>query len=300
MHNPVKMARIKHRIAEDLAKLGAKKERKEKKSRKDKKGHREHKKEIKKRDRSRSSSRGRMRRRRGTSSDESSRSRSRDRNRGDGMLRSDRKRSRSNSSDRPRHRRDMRFSERSRERYLNRQNSGDRSTSPRSGEKRRRDESPKDDRPRHSVGKSYGLVKHGGSNASSNGNPKESLGPDIQLLKKKEAEDAEKNEWRKRLNRDGVKKLTQEEKDRRLAQMEQDALISEARRKKTIEIKKNPVEDREAVGSNSVSADFIKSMRSEVYNNQDLDASSAMEERMRRNRHYQQSSSDFDKGFMKI
>ena len=146
--------------------------------------------------------------------------------------------------------------------------------------------------------KSYGLVKHGGVPAvevKSRG----SLGPDIELLKKKEAADAEKNDWRKRLNKDGAKKLTEEEKQRRIEEMERDALISEMKRKKVSEVVVGNGDPELAKGSGP-NAEFIKSMRSEVYNNQDLDSSAAMEDRMRRNRHYQQSSSDFDKGFMKV
>lgn len=121
-------------------------------------------------------------------------------------------------------------------------------------------------------------------------------------MKKKEAADAEKSDWRKRLNKDGAKRLTEEEKLQRIAEMERDANLKDHQRSVMTEKLSSKHRDQETTGNDgsAPNADFIKSMRSEVYNNKELDSSAAMEERMRRNRHYQQSSSDFDKGFMKM
>lgn len=296
VHNPVKMARIKHRIAEDLARIEAKKN----KDKKEKKVHKEHKKSSKyKRDSKtaeRIYSRGRSR----------SRSVSPDTHR---CSKRSQSRSASSDSERGRTRHDNRKRQRSRSPTDYRRNgsSGSPDECRRGGQtgggrendsKIKREENISSDDPQNR--KSYGLVKNGGYN-SSQGKSKGSLGPDIELLKKKEAADAESSDWRKKINRDGAKKMSEEEKKKRIAEMERDALFSEAHRKKSTDIARQVLGDNsEAAKGSGPNAQFIKSMRSEVYNNQDLDASSAMEDRMRRNRHYQQSSSDFDKGFMKV
>lgn len=292
IHNPVKMARIKHRIAEDMAKVESKKSKKDKKSHKEHKSLKHHKKESKhsrsdRRSRSRSRSvneeRSRHTRRRRSSS---SRSRSAERDRESRRL----KRQRSRSPEDRSRRRD-RSRDDSRDRH--RGDSRERERSPRR-DSRRQDDDHADNT--HSGDKSYGLIRKGGP-TQSEGKSAGSLGPDMELLRKKEAADAEKNDWRKRLNRDGVKKLTEEEKQKRLAEMEKDALISEERRRKSKTLPSD-ANSEEKVVDGGPSAGFIKSMRSELYNN-DLDSSAAMEDRMKRNRHYQQSSSDFDKGFLK-
>ena len=285
------MARIKHRISQELA------EAEEKKSKKtgDKK---KHKKESRVRRSSRSRSRSRSvdgghstHSRKKRSRRSSSRSRSADRHPRDSHHHdnNEKHRGRSNSSDRPgsnihSSRRDDRVENRA----TNQRSHDNHSERSDCGRAREKDEERRDRE--HKEG--YGLVKRSDRVVGKSGQ----LGPDPELLKKKSAEDAEKSNWRKNMKENKASALSQEEKAARLAEMQRDASLNDTiRQSRIIETAKKLA----AVDSNQAEAtnpDFIKSMRSEVYN---VDKNTDMEDRMKRNRYYMQQSSEFDKGFLK-
>ena len=119
------------------------------------------------------------------------------------------------------------------------------------------------------------------------------MGPNIELLaaKRKQQELEEQSKLAQKQRHD-VKKMSEEERAKRLREMEINA-----------QIKDEIVLHRQRPGSQptdndkvSAGAEFIRDMRSVVY---DTDSTS-MEDRLSRNRQYSQRSSDMDShGFMK-
>lgn len=140
--------------------------------------------------------------------------------------------------------------------------------------------------------KKYGLlVKGNGGNSIAH---KDGVGPSLALLAKKADEDKREKESRNR-PRENVKKLTAEEREERIAQMESDASVSNSNRIERVNRSQAAVVHADERPLNE-EATFINSMRTEVY----VTDGTTMRERLEQNRHYIQKGSDLDStGFIK-
>lgn len=361
INNPVKMARIRQQLAQDVKEIESKKKLKEERKlekKKRKKEAKEGEKKRKKNDRDKNDDRGRQ------ASTSRSRSRSRDRERERNRDRDrdsggDRRRFRSRSTSRdrrPKHmnsdygyrtdgsasarrqyerhddakdsgydsrkRRRSRSRSRSAERFR-RSSQSNRSRSPLRGDHRteRRTQSSSVDETKiategsHSSSKEkdkkYGLQGGGGHAKNSDGEGGY-LGPSRGLLDKKLQQEKDELSARQaavsRARSGQNKKLTAEEKARKLAEMQQDASThDQLRLQRQLEKRRGTGEregnndDKEVADSSTGTASkgaFLSSMRNAVYNSSSSSAS--LGETMSRNKHYQQKGDDLDShGFMK-
>lgn len=282
LNNPVKMARIQHQISADLERIEREK-REKKASKKEKKAAKKH-----KRQRSESYSPTRQaskhthRRSRSRDRDQHSRSRSSDSYEGHSM---DRRRGR--GRDREGEREKGRDDDRNGYRDIVRNKDRD-----------RRDDS---DDSRDKSKKVYGLIGGGGASKGPSRSDDGSLGPNAKLVAMKDEQEKEK-ERSKFKPRGEVKKLSEEERLRRLKEMEDDARINEELRLNRLRNKSGGGRDgnkdisNAAGATGSLDAKFIHDMRSDIYNT----GNTSMEDRLSRNRHYTQKGVDLDsQGFMK-
>jgi hypothetical protein len=117
------------------------------------------------------------------------------------------------------------------------------------------------------------------------GQQKDYLGPRPELLQK--IEDQKKQQLNDKLNksRADVSKLSEEEKMRRLAEMEQDASVNESYRSNRLVVKQEKDESGQGTGK------FLQEMRTEVYKQA---ADSDLKDRLDQNRYYRQGSSDLE------
>ena len=131
-------------------------------------------------------------------------------------------------------------------------------------------------------------------NGSTGISHKDGVGPSLVLLAKKADEEKREKESRNR-PRENVKKLTAEEREERIRQMESDASESNANRLERVQRSQTAVVDKDEKPLNE-EATFINSMRTEVY----VTDGTTMTERLQQNRHYIQKGSDLDStGFIK-
>ena len=268
LNNPVKMAKIRHSIAADIARKEEEKrlKKEEKKAKREKKES----KKSKKRELSRSPSRSR-------SEDDRER---RNRSRSVGEDRSSKYQRNEDS------RVSSRYDEESRGRGRRssvREEGRDSRDGERDGDRGSRREGEERDR-------RYGLLsRDGGREGSVPEERKEYLGPRPDLLKKKaEREAAEALERRR--PRETAQGLSEEEKARRLEAMRRDAEINDALR-----LTRHAPHGREVQQPRpkEESASFLQSMRADVYLKE---GGANMEERLRQNRHYVQKMSDDHEG----
>lgn len=293
LNNPVKMARIQQQIAAELEQ--AEQEKRERKARK------KQKKENKKRDRSRSRSHSEPRGSRTGGRTDDSFSRPRKRSRSPSAVRGSL--SARDSNDRyaasaDRHRDDY-------DRVSGHRGSDAQGLSPGRDRDRSGGYDDSDDNST-SQPKRFGLIRTGVRAAAdpdrdrvdSCPDSRSSLGPNAALLAKKKAEVAMKEETdrQKRARSGGAKGISEEDRRRRLMEMERDAAMYDQQRSTKITREKRSYEKEVNSNSNSKDGTFLSDMRSGVYNN----AETSMEDRLKRNRHYQQRSSDLDsQGFLK-
>ena len=137
--------------------------------------------------------------------------------------------------------------------------------------------------------KKYGLVKGSGGAVSDGGRSHLSLGPRADLIESKEA--AMKSELMARLGRkkESVAALSEEQKQRRLREMQEAADLKDLVMQKLHENDhKETTKTTTAVGGQ---ASFLASMRSEVYSSSDT----TMADRLNQNKHYTQKGEDLDK-----
>jgi flagellum-specific peptidoglycan hydrolase FlgJ len=140
--------------------------------------------------------------------------------------------------------------------------------------------------------KKYGLLVKG--NGSTGNSQKDGVGPSIHLLAKKADEEKREKESRNK-PRENVKKLTAEEREERIRQMESDASEINTNRLERVHRSQTAVVDKDEKPLNE-EATFINSMRTEVY----VTDGTSMTERLQQNRHYIQKGSDLDSaGFIK-
>lgn len=261
LNNPVKMARIRHKITQEL-------EEKEEERRK-RKDAKKQKKERKHKDRSRSRSKDRDRPRRSRSPDRFARHADRGERseRGDRIERGEDRRGRASSRSRSRDREQNQ----PRERLL----------APRAA---------KDDQAISAVRGAvpgYGLLRRGEEECSG----RDYLGPRPELVAQRRERDAQ--EATARRPKEKAAPLTAEEKARRLAEMQRDAEVNDAMRLSRLV---RPSEGAKE-GRGKADPSFLQSMRSQVYTAND---GATMEERLQQNRHYVQRASEMDShGFMK-
>eukprot|EP01041_Mallomonas_annulata_P008703 gene8703-17984_t len=328
LNNPVKMARIQHQIAADLEKINKEKQLK-KAMKKDKKAKkrkdRDHDRD-RNRDRSRSISRSRSgsingddkRRRTNKRSRRGSRSRSdsRDRDRGgdssnredfdgrterDRHYRGDRDREVDVGKSSRRRNEDDDNGDANRNRHDHKLRSRSRSMSRSMSQDRRRETKDGDQQT-----KKYGLIKSGNSNDNGGGDKKyvqgsSDLGPNVELLNKKIEQ--KKLEEAKKYQRPSTKQnISEEEKLRRIKEMENDAKVhdelrlQQLRSHKTKQDQESKITSLEKEGGSSTDVKFLTDIRVGVYNS----GETTMEDRLKRNRHYQQKGTDLDtSGFMK-
>lgn len=115
------------------------------------------------------------------------------------------------------------------------------------------------------------------------------LGPNPELMKKKE--EAKQKEMQEKLNRkrEDVKALTEEEKERRLQAMLKDAELVDSKR--VSQVKSQETSHSTKDDENTGKAQFLSSMRTEVYNTA---AESGLKDRLDQNRYYRQGSADLE------
>ena len=158
--------------------------------------------------------------------------------------------------------------------------------------------------------KKFGLLKPGSSGNRDKKRDGDYLGPSKELLQNKvhkEKEEARSRQAAVNRARSGQnRKLTDEEKAQKLAEMERDANVNDQMRLKRQLEKRNTGAGGVSVGSHDTGAEevgsaskgeFLTSMRNTVYNSSQ---SASLSETMSRNKHYQQKGDDLDShGFMK-
>jgi hypothetical protein len=160
---------------------------------------------------------------------------------------------------------------------------------------RRRSPSPK----RHDDGvrrreDGYGLVKGRVNADSSNSSSSAYLGPKQELIKQR-MDDERAELARKKQQSQRSRPLADEEREQKIREMEENARISEEMRLRRLNQAQAHVDAERRDQQKQAGADFLKSMRSEVYSNTDI----TMEERLKQNRHYSQRGVDLDShGFM--
>ncbi|CAM9819179.1 unnamed protein product [Discosporangium mesarthrocarpum] len=133
----------------------------------------------------------------------------------------------------------------------------------------------------------YGLVSSAGSGVGAGATGGGDLGPGADLLAKKERERAEREKERTEARR--RKAMTPDERERRLAEMEEDGTRNQELKKWRVEQGRHvdaKQQAEECAAHRGRSATFIKKMRHDATEGMDL------EERMQRNRHYQQRGAD--------
>jgi hypothetical protein len=131
-------------------------------------------------------------------------------------------------------------------------------------------------------------------------------------LRQRAHAEEEKANWRKNLGRNNASALSEEEKARRVQEMLEDASTHE--KLKQTRTRLPPDSSRTGSGA-SVSItgggtgegrsedstpkgpNFLSAMRTEVFQEE---SSIGIEERLKRNRYYQQKPADFEQGFMKM
>lgn len=283
------MARIQHQLQAEIDAKKAKKEKKEKskKEKKEKKSKEKH-----RRDKEDPS---------GSDSESSRSSRSQRRRRYDSRERDDRRhrRSRSRSHSRSRSRdRSRTYGDKDHVEHKRSRNDFDSHRSEVRNSDRGRDE-PRStsDYSRKSVA-GYGLVKSGTQPLVPTAGKVE-LGPSAALLEKKLEKERQANAWKSRPRQD-VGKLSEDERLKRIKEMQQDAGLNDSIRQSRSSVASAVAaagaKDEEYESAHQPSATFLKNMRHEVYNG----SSGSIEDRLKQNRHYVQRGNDMEsQGFLK-
>ena len=140
----------------------------------------------------------------------------------------------------------------------------------------------------------YGLIK---GKQSQTKNEQNYFGPNPELLALKEAENNKKVNELKNRGRNDLKSLSEEERLKRLSDMQQNAERYDSVRDVRIHDEKK-MKQNETVNDTNLkqSATFIKDMRDEVY----IKSNDKIEDRLKQNRHYMQKETDIEKhGFLK-
>jgi hypothetical protein len=142
----------------------------------------------------------------------------------------------------------------------------------------------------------YGLQRRNDyrDRRSSDEDRKDYLGPRPDLLRKKELEQKQSVYKRQKTE---VQKLSEEEKARRLAEMEKDAMVNDQQRASrhssaslTSSSANNPSDEQGLVVNNGTGA-FLQSMRNEAYKQA---AHNGLKDRLDQNRNYRQSSFEME------
>jgi len=126
------------------------------------------------------------------------------------------------------------------------------------------------------------------------------LGPQQSLISSREEKERQEKAAKFQPRDQSVKALSEEEKQRRLQEMQQDASRTDEMRYKRVATEKVHAQEEAAAeeetnGSKS-NASFLKEMRNAVYNTSEA----TMEERLQTNKHYTQKGTDLDAaGFMR-
>ena len=117
------------------------------------------------------------------------------------------------------------------------------------------------------------------------------------LIKKKEEEYRREFEAKNNRQRENVKKLSKEEKEKRILEMEQDAIVNDIRKiNRHSNTMSEKIKSNEEV-KNTGNAQFLDNMRSEVFQQS---VKEGIEERLTKNTHYIQKKSEGDsENFMK-
>jgi hypothetical protein len=156
----------------------------------------------------------------------------------------------------------------------------------------------------------YGLIKKNESSASSSsGSGDRLLGPQPELLRQRARAEEEKANWRKNLGRNNASALSEEEKARRVQEMLEDANTHEMLKQTRTRLPPGASTSAAAPSSGGGGGggeegesgpkgpNFLSAMRSEVFQEE---SSVGIEERLKRNRYYQQKPAEFEQGFMKM
>ncbi len=114
----------------------------------------------------------------------------------------------------------------------------------------------------------------------------------MDLLQRKADKERAEQELRNSRTRENVKQLSEEERLRRIQQMQQDAEVNDTSRMGRLQAydhqQSTLVEDR------SGKAEFIDSMRKDVYSGSATGGS--IKDRLDQNKHYRQSTADMEQG----
>ena len=153
-------------------------------------------------------------------------------------------------------------------------------------------------RRRRDVQPRYGLIPSSkASNRLSAPSDATHLGPSLALLQKKSDKERIEQEQRMSRSKENVKALSEEERLRRIAAMQQDAQDNDTSR-----IERHRAYDRSDHANTTEhtgNAVFIDSMRRDVYSLEGT-AGGGIKERLDQNKHYRQSSGDMERdGFRK-
>ncbi len=140
----------------------------------------------------------------------------------------------------------------------------------------------------------YGLVSRKPTTEQQSTEDKDYLGPRPDLLKKKEEERRKQIEEKAQRGRGGAdsKKLSEEERLRRIAEMEKDAEDTERVRVNRLTTSKSNGEGEEkGLVTTDGKGGFLQSLRSEAYRQA---SENGLKDRLDQNRHYRQSSHEID------
>jgi hypothetical protein len=143
----------------------------------------------------------------------------------------------------------------------------------------------------------YGLITNDKSYQSDKINKDDmELGPNAAILTKKLEQKRLEDEAKYR-PRGSVKHLSEEDRLKRMKEMEDDARIyNQIKSQNTRRSNNDRDEDYERSDRKSGDAKFLNEMRKDVYNNNEI----SMEDRLQRNKHYHQRGNDLDSsGFLK-
>jgi hypothetical protein len=136
----------------------------------------------------------------------------------------------------------------------------------------------------------YGLLKRGDESSAS---AKDYSGPRPDLLRLKEDREAQDSAARNK-PRESTKQLSEEEKMRRLSDMQRDAALNDAMR--FGRHKSGGVDGSKSESTSKADPSFLQSMRNTVY----VEATGSMEDRVKQNKYYMQKAADMDsEGFLK-
>lgn len=174
----------------------------------------------------------------------------------------------------------------------NRPSSSRRSPSPVRSSRQTNDYNSSGDQRRNHTSEQYGLQSSQGKRSDSPA--KDYFGPRPELLRKKEEADRKAKEERQQaMRKANVRELSEEERLRRLREMESDAGNLDQSRVVRVKAEKD---DQKVDHGNSGNADFIRSMRSDVI---EKAAEKGIKDRIEQHRHYNQRSGDMEENFLR-